>query len=253
MRRFILMMVLAVVSNSAMAEFTCEKIKDKATRASCIEDRVAKDKAVGKVGGARGKPKEIKLVELSGQVFIVTRGRDNIKLALVNIYAFPEKDVFQHNVKLLEKVVQIQQIENQELQSAREEAKEVEAATKNPDSPPDSSQLEQYISKTLKYKEISKKGITTIDGKYYFANLPAPLVTSKTDADGKFNLSLPQGKYVIAAESSRDVVGRVENYYWLVWVDATSPNNSVILSNDNLFETRCDACVDPLRTRGFIE
>lgn len=45
MRKFILMMVLAVVSNSAMAEFTCEKIKDKATRTSCIKDRVENEKA----------------------------------------------------------------------------------------------------------------------------------------------------------------------------------------------------------------
>lgn len=44
MRRVVLMICLAVVSNSAIAEFTCEQIKDKATRASCIKDRVEKEK-----------------------------------------------------------------------------------------------------------------------------------------------------------------------------------------------------------------
>lgn len=36
---------LVIVSGNALAAFTCEKIKDKATRASCIEDRVEKKKS----------------------------------------------------------------------------------------------------------------------------------------------------------------------------------------------------------------
>lgn len=44
MRRVILLLLLAGVSSNAAATFTCEKIKDKATRTSCIEDRVEKKK-----------------------------------------------------------------------------------------------------------------------------------------------------------------------------------------------------------------
>lgn len=45
MRRFFLSMLFVAVSSNASAAFTCEKIKDKATRVSCIEDRVAKENA----------------------------------------------------------------------------------------------------------------------------------------------------------------------------------------------------------------
>lgn len=40
-----LALALAIVSSGASAAFRCEQIKDKATRASCIEDRVEKKKA----------------------------------------------------------------------------------------------------------------------------------------------------------------------------------------------------------------
>lgn len=47
MRRVILLLMLAILSGSANAEtgFTCEKIKDKATRKSCLDDRGNTEKA----------------------------------------------------------------------------------------------------------------------------------------------------------------------------------------------------------------
>ena len=36
-----------------------------------------------------------------------------------------------------------------------------------------------------------------------------------------------------------------ESYYWLIWVEASSPNQSLMLSNDNMFETKCKECVQP--------
>jgi hypothetical protein len=59
---------------------------------------------------------------------------------------------------------------------------------------------------------------------------------TKTDADGKFTLSVPAGKtYVLAAESSRSVGDSTEKYYWIVDVDLTKANDglTVLLSNDN--------------------
>lgn len=51
MRRVILLMMLAIMSSSVNAEsgFTCEKIKDKATRKSCLDDRVNNEKAAAAV------------------------------------------------------------------------------------------------------------------------------------------------------------------------------------------------------------
>lgn len=51
MRRVILLMMLAIMSSSVNAEsgFTCEKIKDEATRKSCLDDRVNNEKAAAAV------------------------------------------------------------------------------------------------------------------------------------------------------------------------------------------------------------
>jgi hypothetical protein len=67
---------------------------------------------------------------------------------------------------------------------------------------------------------------------YYMDKLPTPLASSKTDADGRFTMKLPQGKYAIAASATREVLSSTESYYWLVWVDATGPERSLMLSND---------------------
>ena len=40
---------------------------------------------------------------------------------------------------------------------------------------------------------------------YYLSGAPTPVGVVKTDADGKFTFSIPSGKYVIVATSSRKV------------------------------------------------
>ena len=62
----------------------------------------------------------------------------------------------------------------------------------------------------------------------------------KTDADGKFSLSVPAGNnYVIMASASRSVGDNNEEYNWIVDVDATKADHSltVLLSNDNLVDS----------------
>lgn len=78
---------------------------------------------------------------------------------------------------------------------------------------------------------------------FLLAGIPSPKFTSKTDADGKFALKLPSGKYVITANTSRDVFGSTETYHWLVTVDTSTINQLLILSNDNLPGTKCNECV----------
>ena len=78
---------------------------------------------------------------------------------------------------------------------------------------------------------------------YYFQDLPAAVATGKTDADGKFTLTLPPGKYVFAATASRSVSKDTEQYAWLVKVDASNPVHGLLLSNDNQAETGCKECM----------
>ena len=60
----------------------------------------------------------------------------------------------------------------------------------------------------------------TMSADYYFSDLPEPLQTTKTDADGKFSFKVPSGSYVVAAFSNRKVGKETELYYWMVKVAA---------------------------------
>ncbi len=84
-----------------------------------------------------------------------------------------------------------------------------------------------------------------VKGEQYFEQLPPPMATAKTDADGKFTLPLPSGKYVIAAKTSRRVGDDTEVYSWLVSLDLTASGQTLMLSNDNQFQTKCKECIQP--------
>jgi hypothetical protein len=74
-------------------------------------------------------------------------------------------------------------------------------------------------------------------GAPYFKNLPHPIASVKTDADGKFKLELPSstGQLIVAASATRHVpTGERENYFWAVKV---TPPATVTLSNDNLTDS----------------
>ena len=67
----------------------------------------------------------------------------------------------------------------------------------------------------------------------YFAALPEPLATGKTDADGRFKLTVPEkDEIVVLATSSRMTFDRVERYFWIVRL--APQETHLTLSNDNL-------------------
>ncbi len=73
------------------------------------------------------------------------------------------------------------------------------------------------------------------------------MADTKTDADGKFSLSVPAGNtYVILAKASREVGDDTECYYWIQDVDLTRANDglSIMLSNDNLVESVPDVPIN---------
>lgn len=217
------------------------------------------------------KKNAVKNVSISGQVFVVTKGRENIKLALVDVAAIPEKELLQYLKNQHARGLEQQKNLIPEVESAKGEAEAAETAEKlakdKYNTLHNSKDFYTKISESMdahsdmtwatrirhtkdsNYGRIKDKFDYYFDSaKYYFENLPAQVALSKTDADGKFTLSLPPGKYAVAAKSSRDVFGNTENYYWLVWVDTSSPNHSVMLTNDNFFATKCDECVKPPMT-----
>jgi len=81
MRRVILLLMLAILSSSANAEtgFTCEKIKDKATRKSCLDDRSNNEKAA-----AVEKEREAAAVEKEREAAAAEKEREAAKKAEIS-------------------------------------------------------------------------------------------------------------------------------------------------------------------------
>lgn len=214
-------------------------------------------------------------LSISGQVFIVTNGRDNIKLALVEVAAIPENDLLQYikvkHASGIEQKVPLMPAYEASVKEYRaasvataQAMQRMDRATRIMQNRIETDSIDKSIEKLNAHsasidifekasaREYSKatnmnKLKSKIDhfdsGQYYFEKLPTPLVVSKTDADGRFSLSLPNGKYVIAASTGRKVGASNETYYWLVKIDTTMKNQSLMLSNDNIFGTSCAECI----------
>jgi hypothetical protein len=63
-------------------------------------------------------------------------------------------------------------------------------------------------------------------------------IKTKTDADGKFAMTLPSGEFLIAAIGSRQSLG--EDYFWLL---RTNKSGAIRLANDSMFDQGCDTCL----------
>jgi len=93
--------------------------------------------------------------------------------------------------------------------------------------------------------------------RFYFDGLPAPFRTTKTDADGKFQMQVPRsGSYAVAALASREAGPLGETYCWVLLVNPHEKSPAkIMLANDNLFESETgdwlhpvDATAQSLRT-----
>lgn len=177
--------------------------------------------------------------EIAGQVFIVTQGMGSIKLPLVEVGAIPQEE--------FDKYLQAKQ--SVKLEQQKQLLPKYNLAKKEVDEERGKWLSNNADSTYEKYSKVVEKNRTIITeyeafnrNEYILSALPTPIVVSKSDAEGKFSFSLPRGKYVITANASRKVVDTSENYHWLVQVnDSTSSN--LMLSNDNLLETKCNECI----------
>lgn len=76
----------------------------------------------------------------------------------------------------------------------------------------------------------------------FFAVLPPPTLTTKTDADGLVTLELDRReRWVLWAHTERQTPEKTERYYWIVGAPPSSEwsrEKPLFLSNDNLLEHR---------------
>jgi hypothetical protein len=96
--------------------------------------------------------------------------------------------------------------------------------------------LRTEISALSELAPLQESAMSWNSGAVYFASLPPPVTSVKTDADGKFSIPIDRkAEVVLAASATRRLPNKTENYYWLVKVSLDGqPNKRIFLSNDNL-------------------
>ncbi|MCX5815129.1 MAG: hypothetical protein NTX75_02655, partial [Proteobacteria bacterium] len=192
--------------------------------------------------------------QLEGEAFIVTKGRQNVRLGLVEVRAIPEKEI----LEFVEKKKATAKEELPKIKSEYENCKKnldaawsVQRAIQKKCLEGHSlEECESAIKQHPKAKAASSKRWTEYSnalekyayyyrGDFLFDNIPEGIAKVKTDADGKFAIMLKQdSKYALIARADRKIYNNTEKYYWFVWVNTEKyKTKKIFLSNDNLLAT----------------
>jgi len=88
----------------------------------------------------------------------------------------------------------------------------------------------------VEFKKLIHKWDETV-AELYLCNLPPPVASVITDADGKFSVKIPRsGRFVVTATTHR-MVAETEHYYWLIWTSLNrQKSKSIVISNQNLID-----------------
>jgi hypothetical protein len=195
-------------------------------------------------------------VDLEGQAFIVTQGADSIKLGLVEVKVFEElrftsfiQEKRQNAASIISgRLKAFHDQETQKLQRVDEVLKEYVKEYKRTHSEKASENLREalmeYVRMEIKLKAQEAALERQLQNSIWLENLPTPSYLTKTDADGKFSLKLKPGRYALAAEATRKIADKTEEYYWLIWLDVSKKNtDKLFLTNDNLLTAFAPSCV----------
>jgi hypothetical protein len=164
---------------------------------------------------------------LTGQVFIRTKGAETIKLSLVDVLLFEENPLTDFVARMRSEAQPLLDSLERAARGAFDstiaavekghDTRSIEAREKELDA------MRAHIIRRVYLKSAS----------YYFSDLPPPIQSTKTDADGNFIFKLPEGSYVLVAASQRRISEKLEFYNWMVKV-AVHADKRVMLANDNL-------------------
>lgn len=190
--------------------------------------------------------------EVTGEIFVVTKGGVNFKLGLVNVQAF-EKSVIDKFVaeknreqgNLLKEVgLKMDEI-NKEIDAYKptaEAAVKAFSAAKYGSTTYERSyqtwkttiQIEGQKSSNL--APLLREQDKLFSGSFFFELLPKPKLSVQSNSDGRFRFSVTRDvEVIIAASAFRTVGNSVERYFWLVPV--TRPDGAsteITLGNNNL-------------------
>ena len=196
---------------------------------------------------------------MSGQVFVVTKAHESVKLALVPISVYP-RDAVQSTIEAVDATLNSERDEAKDQQTTIREASKSASALHDQlwEEATSSSFNKQRYDAALRASNLSleisllnlavgRRVSFLLGSAPYFRELNEhhrPVATTKTDADGKFAVTVPsEGEFAIVASSERQTLKDTEYYFWVV-----PAADRVDLSNDNL--TRATTGASLLHVRG---
>jgi hypothetical protein len=204
---------------------------------------------LGFVGRTQSQPE----TKIEGEVFIVTKDADNIRLGAIEIRFYPEAIIRDHitqRQKLIkeemphfdreiarldtaiadmrQKLSKLTSLERQ-MGTLREDATANAAAER----------LIQSSERDRDKEAVAKASWPT--AQHYFRGLPATTILTRTDADGRFSIQLHTNQvFTLAAHAVRETFSAKERFYWLIRCPTNSGANKILLSNHNLVTSESD-------------
>ena len=186
--------------------------------------------------------------EVAGTIFIVTKGGRKHKFGATAVHAIPEGALKKH----LEGKRREGELESQKLQldidrlttmlgMATAEEDRLWKILQPDESNSRKAEAWRFVYNkaktfTQQIEDLQAQRQNLTSGEYLFDGLPPAISTAKTDADGKFTLTIPlQGRYGVVTRASRELLKGKETYFWFVWVNLDGQlSKRLKLSNDNM-------------------
>jgi hypothetical protein len=185
------------------------------------------------------------LVEVNGEVFIVTKGGNNIKLGLVTVYFFTPKQLrdakdtttYLYRTRLEQnraldsltycRIHMERSVKYLEFAVARLKNDDREGAARM-----DSLSKEEKIKSTLYDDWKARRRTEDECMDTYIEEHKDAIICDITNSDAKFKVKLKKQKYYVMAKATRHVVDEEEKYEW--FFDYVPNDKLLILSNNNM-------------------
>jgi hypothetical protein len=186
--------------------------------------------------------------EVTGTVLVVTKGGRNHKLGSAVVYAIPEDALKKH----LERKTREAEVESRKLQReierltsmlgmAKTEEDRLWKILQRDESDSRKADAWRFVynkakATTQQIEDLQARRQHLQTGEYFLDGLPSAIFTAKTDAEGRFKLTIPRrGRFGVVACGSRELLKGKETYFWFVWVSLDGePLKRLKLTNDNL-------------------
>lgn len=188
---------------------------------------------------------------LQGEAFIVTEGRDNIKLGLMEVRVYKPDSIKEHlrgrHEQSQKRFKELYPEVIKYIRSFSDADDEFKNLTERDLGGMSLEQLDKHkerlldaTAKLTSLEKASKKAIDELMSvrtqQFYLEGAPKPSFSTKTDSDGKFSIDLWSSKdYYIVARAEREASDSTETYFWMKKLNLEKlKDNEITLGNDNL-------------------